>query len=179
MPLVRIPEPFDHPDWLFELKHDGFRAMAIIEAGRCSLVSRNGHVFARWPELRADITGAVRATSAVLDGEVTCLQPDGRSDFYALMLRRQAPVFYAFDVLSLERVQLLAWILGRQRLKVCPEPKCGELFWKVRRQLYCSRTCVNRENMRAHLKRQAERASRMKAHGKGQARQKPTKGGKA
>src|SRR4051794_2046721 len=28
MPLVRVPEPFDHPDWLYELKHDGFRALA-------------------------------------------------------------------------------------------------------------------------------------------------------
>jgi hypothetical protein len=31
MPLVRIPEPFDHPDWLFELKHDGFRALTHVE----------------------------------------------------------------------------------------------------------------------------------------------------
>jgi ATP-dependent DNA ligase len=31
MPLVRLPEPFDHPDWVFELKHDGFRAVAHIE----------------------------------------------------------------------------------------------------------------------------------------------------
>jgi hypothetical protein len=31
MPLVRIPEPFDHPDWLFELKHDGFRAVAYVD----------------------------------------------------------------------------------------------------------------------------------------------------
>jgi ATP-dependent DNA ligase len=28
MPLVSMPEPFDHPEWLFELKHDGFRALA-------------------------------------------------------------------------------------------------------------------------------------------------------
>jgi hypothetical protein len=36
MPLIRVLEPFDHPDWLFELKHDGFRAFAIIE-GRAPL----------------------------------------------------------------------------------------------------------------------------------------------
>jgi len=33
MPLVRAPEAFDHPDWLFELKHDGFRALAIAACG--------------------------------------------------------------------------------------------------------------------------------------------------
>lgn len=44
MPLVRIPEPFDHPDWLFELKHDGFRALAYVEGHQCRLVSRNGYV---------------------------------------------------------------------------------------------------------------------------------------
>ena len=37
----------------------------------------------------------------MLDGEVTCIQPDGRSDFYSLMFRPEWPVFYAFDLLSL------------------------------------------------------------------------------
>ena len=46
MPVGRKAQPFDHPDWLFELKYDGFRALAIVEYGRCSLLSRNGHVFA-------------------------------------------------------------------------------------------------------------------------------------
>jgi ATP-dependent DNA ligase len=45
MPLVRIPAAFDHPEWLFELKHDGFRALAHVEGHRCTLVSRRGHVY--------------------------------------------------------------------------------------------------------------------------------------
>ena len=48
MSLVRIPDPFDHPDWLFELKYDGFRALAHIEGHRCTLVSRHGHVFTKF-----------------------------------------------------------------------------------------------------------------------------------
>ncbi|PYU26875.1 MAG: hypothetical protein DMG30_00995 [Acidobacteria bacterium] len=36
----RIAAAFDHPDWIFELKHDGFRAVAYIEGGACELVSR-------------------------------------------------------------------------------------------------------------------------------------------
>jgi ATP-dependent DNA ligase len=41
MPLVRLPEPFDHPDWLFEIKYDGFRALAHITGHQCELRSRN------------------------------------------------------------------------------------------------------------------------------------------
>jgi bifunctional non-homologous end joining protein LigD len=48
MPLVKIPQPFDHPGWLYEIKYDGFRALAIIDGHRCRLVSRRGHVFAKW-----------------------------------------------------------------------------------------------------------------------------------
>ena len=43
MPLLKRAAPFDDPDWLFELKYDGFRALAVIEHGRAQLLSRNGH----------------------------------------------------------------------------------------------------------------------------------------
>jgi len=52
MPLLKRPLPFDDPDWLFELKYDGFRALAVIEHGRAQLLSRNGRLrslrFLRW-----------------------------------------------------------------------------------------------------------------------------------
>lgn len=44
MPLKRR-KPFSDPDWLFELKHDGFRALAFVDNGSCRLVSRNGNEF--------------------------------------------------------------------------------------------------------------------------------------
>jgi bifunctional non-homologous end joining protein LigD len=102
MPLVRIPEPFDHADWLFEVKHDGFRALAYVEGHRCRLVSRRGHEFRKWDLLCEEIAHSVRCTSAVLDGELVCLEPDGRSNFYRLMFRLDWPYFYAFDVLSVD-----------------------------------------------------------------------------
>ena len=43
MRLLRIPEPFDHPDCIFEAKFDSFRVIAYIEGHHCRLVSRNGH----------------------------------------------------------------------------------------------------------------------------------------
>ena len=51
-PLRSKPVPFDHSDYLFELKYDGFRALAYLENGRCRLVSRNGTTFVHsrfWP----------------------------------------------------------------------------------------------------------------------------------
>ena len=42
MRLLRLPEPFDHPDFLYEVKFDGFRALAHINGHHCQLVSRNG-----------------------------------------------------------------------------------------------------------------------------------------
>jgi ATP-dependent DNA ligase len=45
MRLLRIPEPFDHRDVVFEPKLDGYRALALIRGHRCEPVSRNGHTF--------------------------------------------------------------------------------------------------------------------------------------
>ena len=89
MPLLRIPEPFDSPDFIFEPKLDGFRALAHIRGHHCELVSRNGHTFRQWPQLAEEIAHAVRAHSAVLDGEIRCLEPDGRTHFNKLLFRRE------------------------------------------------------------------------------------------
>jgi ATP-dependent DNA ligase len=43
--LIGIPAAFDHPDWVFELKHDRFRALAHIEGYQCALVSRRRHAY--------------------------------------------------------------------------------------------------------------------------------------
>ena len=102
MRLLRIPESFDHPEFTFEPKVDGFRALAHIRGHRCELVSRNGHVFKSWPQLAEEIAHAVRVHSAVLDGEICCLERDGTSNFYKLMFRRDCPYFYAFDVLTID-----------------------------------------------------------------------------
>jgi hypothetical protein len=64
MRLVRIPEAFDHPDWTFDVKHDGFRALAFVRGHRCVLQSRNGNTFTRWPMLCEEIAHAVRATAS-------------------------------------------------------------------------------------------------------------------
>src|SRR5689334_614218 len=73
MPLGRKPEPFDDPEWIYELKYDGFRALAVVEYGRCTLFSRNGRPFASFSELASRIGYALMPRSVVLDGEIVCL----------------------------------------------------------------------------------------------------------
>ena len=99
-PLKSRPLPFDHPDYLFDLKYDGFRALAIMESGRCRLLSRNGNEFKTFGLLASSIGSTVRG-SAVLDGEVVCLDENGHPRFNDLLFHRVEPCFVAFDILSL------------------------------------------------------------------------------
>jgi bifunctional non-homologous end joining protein LigD len=131
MRLLRIPEPFDHPEFVFEPKIDGFRALAYIRGHHCELISRNGHVCKSWPQLAQEIAHAVRAHDAVLDGEICCLDSDGRSNFYKLLFRRDGPHFYAFDLLSVngEDVRGLPLIERKRRLlRIMPKVESRLLF---------------------------------------------------
>ena len=131
MQLLRIPEPFDHPDFIFEPKLDGFRALAHVRGHRCELVSRNGHTFKQWPQLSEEIAHAIRAHSAVLDGEICCLEPDGRTHFNKLLFRREWPFFYAFDALSIDGEDLTGLpLLERKRrlLRIMPKVECRLLY---------------------------------------------------
>jgi bifunctional non-homologous end joining protein LigD len=123
MRLLRVPEPFDHPDFVYEPKLDGFRALAHVRGHHCELISRNAHPFKSWPQLAEEIAHAVRTHSCVLDGEICCLNPDGRPNFRQLLFRRDWPHFYAFDVLSIDSVDLTALpLLERKRrlLRIMP-----------------------------------------------------------
>lgn len=115
MPLARLHAPFDHPDWVFELKYDGWRALAYVDNGSCRLVSRRGNAFKRFADLCAVIAAAVPA-KAVIDGEIACLDGDGKPQFYELMRRKMAPTFCAFDLLWLNGRDLRALpLLERKR----------------------------------------------------------------
>jgi bifunctional non-homologous end joining protein LigD len=71
--LTRRHEPFDHPDWLFELKHDGFRAVAYISD------------YKSFNDLRESLAG-LPVTNAISDGEIVCLDRTGKSVFKELLL---------------------------------------------------------------------------------------------
>jgi bifunctional non-homologous end joining protein LigD len=106
MRLRLVKEPFDHPDYIFELKHDGFRALAYIENAECRLISRNLN------NLRFDSLGTalakLPAKNAILDGEIVALDKQGVSQFNALLTARGrgTAVFYAFDLMWLNGADL-------------------------------------------------------------------------
>ncbi|MBI5632886.1 MAG: hypothetical protein HZA15_05345 [Nitrospirae bacterium] len=95
-------EPFDHPDWIFEVKWDGYRAMAEIRNNDVSLYSRNliplnkkfGPIAEALQTFRDD---------AILDGEIVVVDDQGRPDFGMLQDYRKTGrghlVYYVFDLL--------------------------------------------------------------------------------
>lgn len=85
MRLTRRPEPFNHSEWIFELKLDGFRALAYLDNDQCRLVSRNGNTFVSFRDLAADVASAFRGTDVVLDGEIVCLDEHGCPQFEDLI----------------------------------------------------------------------------------------------
>jgi bifunctional non-homologous end joining protein LigD len=95
MKLSLRATPFDKPDFLFELKMDGFRSLAYILDGKCELVSRRDNVYKSFGPL-CEAMASLKVKSAILDGEIVCLDSEGRSVFYELLYRRGHPVFYAF-----------------------------------------------------------------------------------
>ena len=100
--LIRRKDAFDHADWVFELKHDGFRALAYVDAARCRLVSRNQHLFDEFKALATAIAKVLSDRRAVIDGEIVCLDAEGRPHFYELLSRKGKPYYYAFDLLWLD-----------------------------------------------------------------------------
>ena len=88
MRLSRRPEPFDSEEYIYEPKIDGFRSLAYVENGQCDLVSRNGNTFRNFKDLAQWIGDNLRVESAVLDGEIACVDDSGRSVFNDLLFRR-------------------------------------------------------------------------------------------
>lgn len=96
-------EPPEGPDWLHEVKFDGYRLLAFVEGGRVRLVTRRGN---DWTGALASLAGVIGErvrVDAVVDGEAVILDQRGISDFQALQnaihsRRSGAIVFFAFDV---------------------------------------------------------------------------------
>ena len=113
-------KPFDDPNWLFEIKWDGYRAVTFLSDGDVRLVSRNHNdLTARFPELRV-IPKYVKAKNAILDGEVVALDDQGRPSFSLMQQRTgmrshgrqtkprgEVPIqYYVFDLIYLDGYDL-------------------------------------------------------------------------
>ncbi len=77
MPLARLHAPFDGPDWIYEVKYDGFRRLAYAESAAALLVSRTDNVFRSFLGSAAAIDAALAVRDAALDGEIVPLDRNG------------------------------------------------------------------------------------------------------
>lgn len=101
---VRRRDLFESAEWVYELKHDGFRALAYVGGGRCRFISRRGKQMKRFGDLAACVAKELKVTSAVLDGEIVALEGSGRPTLYDLIKRRCQAVYSAFDIIWLNGV---------------------------------------------------------------------------
>src|SRR5438876_3858264 len=112
-----VAEPFDNPAWIFEPKFDGLRVLARFDGRELTLLSRNNKPQNfQFPEIVAGLEADLKQP-AIVDGEVVCLDEDGRSSFRLLQqrfhlesaaevearMKKFPATIYLFDVLYLDR----------------------------------------------------------------------------
>ena len=119
MLATTVEKAFDNPEWLFEIKWDGYRAVAFLRDRKVRLVSRTQNdLTAQFRDL-GSLPEFIEADSAILDGEIVALDEQGRPSFSLMQQRtgfqpgKRVPgregvqvVYYAFDLLYLDGVDL-------------------------------------------------------------------------
>src|SRR5205085_8697011 len=130
-PMLARPasKPPESPDYLYEVKWDGIRALISLDEGEIRIRGRNGlDVTKQFPELIIP-EQAFRATSGLFDGEIVCLESDGRPNFQKVIHRMQQTsegaierakaqhpvVCYLFDCLYLDGRPIVNEPLTRRR----------------------------------------------------------------
>jgi bifunctional non-homologous end joining protein LigD len=116
-----VPDPFDREGWLFELKWDGFRAIAKMDGqGATKLYSRNHNDFKkRFPPIAQALAELGRP--AILDGEIVALDDRGHARFEWLVNRGKQQgtlVYYVFDLLMLDGKDLRQLALGKRKQRL-------------------------------------------------------------
>ncbi len=123
--------PAKGDDWVYEIKWDGYRAVAFVEDGKARLVSRNQNDMTEaFAEVAAELPGRLRAKRALLDGEICALDERGHSSFSLMQQRTgvgknprslkrahtEVPiVFYAFDLLQVDDWSLMGVALEERK----------------------------------------------------------------
>jgi bifunctional non-homologous end joining protein LigD len=115
-------EPPEGEQWLHEIKLDGYRIGCLIQRGRVALLSRRNNEWTdHFPEV---VAGAKKlgVGSALFDGEVAAVLPDGRTSFQAMQRgwsgARPEIVYFVFDVLHLDGAELTALPLDERKLRL-------------------------------------------------------------
>jgi bifunctional non-homologous end joining protein LigD len=119
-----VAAPFDDPDWLFEVKWDGFRVEAIVDTGTVRLWTRGEQDAARYFGPFLDGPAWIAAKQAIVDGEVIALDEHGEPDFALLQARIKGRgaaaeptpfVYEVFDLLHLDGRSLVEEPLEERR----------------------------------------------------------------
>jgi len=113
-----VNEPFDNPEWTYEVKWDGYRSIVYITKGSVELSSRNNKSFT---EKYYPLVNAMKdwSINAVLDGEILVIGKDGKANFGALQNWRSEAdgdlVYYAFDLLWYEGKDIMGLPLSERQ----------------------------------------------------------------
>jgi bifunctional non-homologous end joining protein LigD len=106
-------------EWLYEVKFDGYRALAYARGGTCVLRSRTDNdLTGRFPGVAAAVLAALSGHDAVLDGEVVAFDAQGRPSFSAMQTGSGSLVYYVFDLLEADGEPLLEMPIEDRRRRL-------------------------------------------------------------
>jgi bifunctional non-homologous end joining protein LigD len=102
------PKPPAGPNWIYEIKHDGFRLMARRDPVGIRLITGTGNDWTNHYPLVVEAVNHLKVRSCLIDGEVVCSDEKGVTSFRLLRHRRNDPkaFLYAFDLLELNGADL-------------------------------------------------------------------------
>ncbi len=122
-----VDKPFDDEDWLFEIKWDGYRALAFIRSGKVRLISRNDKSF---NQMFPNVVAALKKIkeNVILDGEIVVINEQGKSEFQRMQRYQKIPdtslLYYVFDLLYQDGEDLreLPLVERKERLELLLAP---------------------------------------------------------
>ena len=133
MKATLVDAPFDESGWLYEIKWDGYRAIAVVNDGEATLTSRNNLPFDQFRPVNEKLESL--GMDIVLDGEIVALKEDGTADFGALQNWRNTKsallAYFVFDILWYQGRDLTSLpLLQRREILDAVIPEGQELVRK-------------------------------------------------
>ncbi len=119
------------PEWTYEPKWDGYRAVVTVSGGEATLTSRNGNdLTERFRDAARAAERGLRSADAVVDGEISALDEEGRSSFSLLQQGTGTLALVLFDVLEIDGEPLIHLPLSerRERLEGLVDTRKGGIF---------------------------------------------------
>lgn len=143
--LAKFANSVPHePEWLYELKYDGYRIVAYVESNTARLITRNGNDYTtRFSEIAGSLIGLAAGRPMILDGEIVVLDEAGKTDFHSLQNYMKVPkpqslTYIVFDLLALDGVDL------REEQLIDRKERLETLMRGCSKNLYYSRHIIGK-----------------------------------